>query len=293
MLARGIMVAIVLCLACGPLAGPAPAQVHADHVFLVVIDGCAPRYLERLEVPNVRSLMGAGAYTLRAVTVEPSLTLPAMASMTSGLPVRRHNVDWDDWRPQMGPMKVSSVFTEARRAGLRCAGFVGPRKLEHLAPEGVFDVFYSFGQTDQVIMDAAIEHLRDPNQRTALYLIHLPDTEAAGLRYGWGSIQYMNAVLEADRQLGRLLTAINRLGLSTRSAMVLTSDHGGEADRHDVNVETIMRVPWIVAGVGVRQDYPIPETVRVYDTAPTIMRLLGLDAPETWEGEVPERALVY
>jgi hypothetical protein len=261
MLARGIMVAIVLCLACGPLAGPAPAQVHADHVFLVVIDGCAPRYLERLEVPNVRSLMGAGAYTLRAVTVEPSLTLPAMASMTSGLPVRRHNVDWDDWRPQMGPMKVSSVFTEARRAGLRCAGFVGPRKLEHLAPEGVFDVFYSFGQTDQIIMDAAIEHLRDPNQRTALYLIHLPDTEAAGLRYGWGSIQYMNAVLEADRQ--------------------------------DVNVETIMRVPWIVAGVGVRQDYPIPETVRVYDTAPTIMRLLGLDAPETWEGEVPERALVY
>ncbi|NLN88984.1 MAG: sulfatase-like hydrolase/transferase [candidate division WS1 bacterium] len=280
------VLATLLCL-----CGPAAAQTPADHVFLVIVDGCAPRYLQRLDLPNIRSLVQAGVSTDRALTVRPSLTLPATASIVSGLPPSRHSVDWDEWRPDLGAMRVSSIFTEARRAGRSCAGFVGPRKLEHLAPAGVFGIFLSFGQTDEVVMSAALEHLRDPELRASLYFIHLPDLERAGTRYGWGSMQYMNAVLEVDRQIGRLLTTISRLGLSNRSAMVITSDHGGEANRHDVYVETIMRVPWIVAGVGVHQNYVIPTQVSVIDTAPTVLALMGISAPESWEGRVPERVL--
>lgn len=283
------VVAVALAVACTGV--PALAETRADPVFLVIIDGCAPRYLWRLDMPNLRGLARAGAWTDRATTVYPSLTLPAVTSIVSGVPIVRHGVDWDEWRPELGPLRTSSVFTEARRAGLRCAGFVGPKKLEHLAPEGVFDAFRSFGRSDSVIVNAAIEHLRHPETRASLYFVHLPDVEEAGLHYGWGSLQYMNALLEADRQLGQLLTAVDRLALSRRSAIIVTSDHGGEANRHDLNVESVIRIPWIAAGAGVRQDYCISTDVRAVDTAPTVLTLLGVSPPDSWEGRVPDRVL--
>lgn len=58
--------------------------------------------------------------------------------------------------------------------------------------------------------------------------IHFAETDSHGHVHGWGSAEWSNAVRHVDFQLGRILQAIlSHPALSNSTAVVLTSDHGG------------------------------------------------------------------
>jgi arylsulfatase A-like enzyme len=43
-----------------------------------------------------------------------------------------------------------------------------------------------------------------------------------------------------------------------------------------------MNVPWMVIGPGIKKGHEIQGEVKVEDTAPTIMRMLGIESHECW-----------
>ncbi len=285
-----------LCLVLGLLAAlgcvsSAAAQPRVQHCFVVSIDGCAPRFLPGYDIPSLRVLTEHGAWTLRARTEAPPLTLPATASMVSGLSIREHGIDWDTYAPTRGAIRAPTIFSEVHNAGGSTAMFVGYDRLGHLAAQGTLDVYECIGESDDLIMDAVNEDLFGHHR--ALYFIQLPQTEVAGRRFGWGSEQYRAAVENADHQIGRLLDAIADERLSTASAMIVTSDHGGHEFRHGDEIEEDMLIPWILGGPGVRPAYEIPERVYVQDTAPTVLTMMGIPVPEPWTGRVPPRVLDF
>jgi hypothetical protein len=47
-----------------------------------------------------------------------------------------------------------------------------------------------------------------------------------------------------------------------------------------------MNIPWIAAGPAVRAGHSIRRQVSIKDTAPTLTRILGIDAHPAWEGLV-------
>ena len=60
--------------------------------MLIIVDGCRPDALQRGATPNIDALAAAGAASMSAETVMPSLTLPAHYSLfTSQKPIG-HNV---------------------------------------------------------------------------------------------------------------------------------------------------------------------------------------------------------
>ncbi len=92
------------------------------------------------------------------------------------------------------------------------------------------------------------------------------------------AVRYGEEIAEADRQTGRLLTA---LGEATASTLIaLTSDHGeafgehGEIAHSIFVYDTTLRVPWILAGPGVQAGV-VDAPVSLVDLAPTAMALLG------------------
>jgi len=106
---------------------------------------------------------------------------------------------------------------------------------------------------------------------------------------------YDGGILAVDRFLGRLFEALRRRDLYDRTLVVLVSDHGEEFGEHDASrifdahcttqYEELIHVPLIVrfpplAGRGRVVDRP----VGLIDVAPTILELVGLPAPETWQG---------
>jgi N-acetylglucosamine-6-sulfatase len=103
---------------------------------------------------------------------------------------------------------------------------------------------------------------------------------------------YCEALVSVDRELGRLLDELDRLGLSENTVLVYTSDNGYSWGEHIVNgkrwaSEENMRVPMIVRypanspEPGRGQD----EMVLNIDIAPTFLDLAGVSPPEEMEGK--------
>jgi len=90
-----------------PAAGP-PAS--ADNVVIIMVDGLRPDALKQAKVPILEGLAKRGSSTMKAQTVTPSLTLPAFASMLTGLPVEQHGVDWNAYEAPRGFIRAPTVF---------------------------------------------------------------------------------------------------------------------------------------------------------------------------------------
>jgi arylsulfatase A-like enzyme/Flp pilus assembly protein TadD len=145
------------------------------------------------------------------------------------------------------------------------------------------------------ITSRGIEFLRSRQEPFFLWLhyfdphwYYAPPGEHERATQGSG---YHGEVHFADAEIGRVLDEIDRLRLSGRTLVVLTSDHGeglgqhGEATHSYFIYDTTLRVPLIFAGTGVtRAGASIEGVVRTADIAPTILDVLELPPLENIHG---------
>lgn len=92
-----------------------------------------------------------------------------------------------------------------------------------------------------------------------------------------------------DAQLGRILDALDRLGLRDDTLVVVFSDHGfhlGEKGlwAKSTLFERATRVPLVVSGPGVAVGVS-PRTVELVDLYPTLVELAGLPTPGVLDGQ--------
>lgn len=101
---------------------------------------------------------------------------------------------------------------------------------------------------------------------------------------------YYAAVSFVDAQIGRLLDALNELGLDKNTSVVLIGDHGwnlgehGTWCKHSV-MNTSLNTPLIISSPHASKAYKSKEIVEFVDLYPTICDLAGISVPESAEGE--------
>ncbi|MDH7601556.1 MAG: sulfatase-like hydrolase/transferase [Armatimonadota bacterium] len=102
---------------------------------------------------------------------------------------------------------------------------------------------------------------------------------------------YYGKVTFVDRMLGKLISALDRSGLSRRTVLVYTSDHGEMLGKFGMwrkctLYEDAAAVPLIVAGPGFKPGTRVRTPVDLLDLNATIFRALGLDRvrPRSWKG---------
>jgi arylsulfatase A-like enzyme len=119
-------------------------------------------------------------------------------------------------------------------------------------------------------------------------------------RYGMNETQqkqalsaYYASVSFMDEQVGRLLNALDRLGLRKNTIVIFTSDHGYNLGEHDCwqklsLFEESTRVPLIISAPGFEASAGkhSPALVELIDLYPTIADLTGLreQAPKNLHG---------
>lgn len=279
------LAALLICLLL-----PLPAFcAGARHVVIISVDGLRPDALTKAEAPAMQRLLAQGSGTLSAQTVLPSLTLPSHTSMLTGVGVAKHQMTWNSWKPELGVVKVPTVFEVARRAGLSTAMFVGKEKFQHLKRPESLDAYDMPDSSAAKVAAAAAAHLVTNQPR--LLFVHLADVDTTGHRLGWMSPFQIKAVARCDAGVARVLAGIEQAGIADRTAVIVTADHGGHWFTHGSDRPEDMTIPWIAIGAGIRPANALTAPVHTCDTAATALALLGIPVPADWDGKPVAPAL--
>jgi predicted AlkP superfamily pyrophosphatase or phosphodiesterase len=262
-----------------PTFTPTPA-IFAHRVLLLSIDGLRPDVISLAPMKNLMNLMQTSAYTLKARTVFPSVTLISHASMLTGLCPAKHGIDWNDYLPERGYAQGTDLFDIAHAAGLQTVMYVGKEKLRQITEPTSTDQFVYINDRDSVIMDRLIA---DFPQDFGLLFIHFPLVDDMGHVYGWMSPQQLSVAFRADEAIGRLLAELDARNLRSETLIIITADHGGHDTSHGTTLPEDMTIPWIASGPGIRPG-ELTTTVHTMDTAATAAFALGLDIPPEWDG---------
>ena len=95
----------------------------------------------------------------------------------------------------------------------------------------------------------------------------------------YASMSYM------DAQVGRVLDALDRYGLSDNTIVLLWGDHGFHLGDHGIwtkhtNFEQATRIPLIIAAPGMQRGVSSGQLVETVDIYPTLVELAGLPQPQ-------------
>ncbi|MGV3754648.1 MAG: sulfatase [Verrucomicrobiota bacterium] len=166
------------------------------------------------------------------------------------------------------------------------AGFYRPH-CPYVAPQKYFDMY----PLDQIQMPSISEsEFRDVpelalSSTTPRPWFGVTEDEARKSKQA-----YYAAISFVDAQVGRLLTALERLKLADKTVIVFWSDHGYHWGEHGLIMkqsvfEESARVPMIIAGPGVKAaPKGCQRTVELIDLYPTLADLCGLPKPANVHG---------
>lgn len=252
-----------------------PPLSGTPHVVIIIVDGLRPDLISMERTPALQQLVDEGAATLEARTVDPSVTLPSITSMLTGLRPRDHHVTWNDYEPDKGVVAARTIFDVAHDAGVRTAFFSGKVKLRHAVHDESLDE-----ESVRFLPDASIAILARASleeQQPGLMVVHLPNVDRAGHQYGWNSKEQKETLHATDIAIASILQVVDSGVLNGPVRLIVTADHGGEGKNHQRRRHVNQTVPWLVWGEGVAAKHVEP--VSVTFTAAVALRSLGLDFP--------------
>jgi tetratricopeptide (TPR) repeat protein len=278
-------------------------------VVLISIDTCRADVLGCYgavpsATPNLDRLAAEGTVFLNAISPVP-ITLPAHASLMTGLTPRRHGV-----HSNLGHLvhpDLATLAEELAARGFSTAGFVSSIVLDQrfgldqgftvyddrLAdrPHGVFGAERPGRET----VALALRWLRAHRGERFFLFVHLyephepyePPPELAELFPG---SPYLGEVAEADACVGRVLEGLAELDLDGSTLVVVVGDHGEMLGEHGEDAHTYfvyqsaLEVPFIVRLPRDRTGARVERLVGLVDVAPTVCGLLVLPPPAGIDG---------
>ncbi|NBS15274.1 MAG: DUF229 domain-containing protein, partial [Verrucomicrobia bacterium] len=118
-------------------------------------------------------------------------------------------------------------------------------------------------------------------QKLPVDKLPFPDDYARHLIHG-----YYAAASYTDAQIGKVLAALDELGLAENTFIVLWGDHGWHLGDHGMwckhtNYEQATRIPILISGPGIKPGQRTTALIETVDLYPTLLELTGQALPET------------
>ncbi len=157
----------------------------------------------------------------------------------------------------------------------------------------VFDDGETLKGTPEIV-DHLLEQLGRQGPGPLFFYTHLLDPHYPYYRHREGpkgpEASYRQEVEYVDGQIGRIRKGIRELGLSERTLLVVSSDHGEGFGEHGVQghnkalFEVMVHVPLLVEGPGLTPR-TVSTRVSMMDIGPTVLDVLGVPTPGWFMGE--------
>ena len=249
-------------------------------VHLILSDGMRPEAMEACGNPYVKELLDSSLVKLHAKTVMPSVTLPCHMSLFHSVDPTRHGIATNTYVPQVRPIR--GLF-EVLKANRKKSGFFYDwHELRDLARPGSVAVesffqgdTYGYEQTMPKVLEASLKAWKEDDLDFAFTYFGWSD--GAGHGKGWMTEEYLRAVSGAFDCIRQLIE-----NAPEDCVTIVTADHGGHDRTHGTTMDEDMLIPIIIHGAGLQGI--IEQEASIKDLAPTIVKLLGCEPDEDWEG---------
>ncbi len=262
-------------------------------------------------LPVLRKLMKEGAVAEAMIPVNPTVTWPNHTSMVTGVAPERHGLLYnglpvrpgegkplrnEPWVDKKELVQAPTVYDAARAAGLTTA------EVDWVAIYPASSVDFAFPEVPKP--DGAIERemvaagaisaddlanwnkhaitLRDEfwtraavhiieKHKPNLLLFHLLTTDSVQHSYGTNTLAANTALVLADRQVQRVLDAIDRAGIRSSTTVLVVSDHGFRSYNNSIHPNAVLRAEGLLREQDAAVDcdaWAVPEggTANVYIT---------------------------
>ncbi|RMH10005.1 MAG: hypothetical protein D6704_00240 [Nitrospirae bacterium] len=301
-------------------ASPSP---QANYVLLIVLEGVGPSSIHLGDMPILQKLAREGAVSWHATSIMPPLPVPAMASLLTGLTVKKHRItpEWETYDFSRSFLRAPTVFDYLDLAGGRDTAlfFMDERFYQLARPEIYIDKQICGYAKPECNPSTLVLYVKDYLAKVldkgghgfrlfdvpGLLVAHFPQAARAGAKYGWQSSQYRQALQTIDTAVAEMLQLYQEIGALGETMVIITGLTGspisspGENGSHEGSEtkDGLRVIPWIAWGANVKSGYEIRRPVSILDTAATIMEALGLETHTEWESHalseifqrVPER----
>ncbi len=292
-----ILYAVVLCLtvtfvsvdARAELTRPIPAVTR---IVIITIDGCRPDLLLRANTPFIHSLLPAASFSFWARTTAESVTLPSHASLLTGVPPTKHEIQWNKDLPLEHPVYPAypTLFQLAKKAGYTTAMVAGKSKFINLAVPGSLDWKFIPGETkieDADVVEQAIRIIKE-HQPQVLF-VHFPSTDNSGHAKGWASPDQMATLERVDGCVAQIFKTLADQKLTDSTVVLVTADHGGAGRVHGPEDARSRHIPWIMVGPGIRKNLDLTTysdlIIDTEDTFATACYLLAIPIERKVDGK--------
>src|SRR5262245_51532367 len=302
MLARGSSLACAFLwaamAACGGRSGGSVVLITLDTLRIDAVGayGCSPSV-----TANLDALAADGVVFDQAYTVAP-LTVPAHASMLTGLVPLRHGVR--DNGVAALPQSAVTLAERAKEAGFQTAAFLGSVVLDqgfgleqgferYEAPARPFFNGPAMGYAERPAAEVATLvtnwlHAREPERPFFLWAhlwdAHAPYAPSPENKRKAGGNDYLGEVLADDLAVGRIVAALRAEKLFDSTLVIVVADHGeafaehGELSHGPFVWNTTLRVPLILhLPGGARAGKHVAAIASVADVFPTALVAMGLE----------------
>ena len=313
-LALSILVpTLALASACRRPAPPVAATAERPNVLLVTIDTLRADHVgaygyQTAATPTLDALAARGV-RFKTVVAHAPLTGPSHASILTGLTPLGHG-----FRNNGGfilPLTVRTAAEDFRQAGYRTGAVISGFPLDRrFGFDRGFDAYEDHlprgsdarrtpyvERPADAATDAALRWLAAPDAQSRRWFLwvhyydpHAPYEAPSEVGDRFRAAPYDGEIAFVDRELGRLLRALDEKQERRPTLVLVTSDHGESLGEHGEGTHGVflydatLRVPWIMAGPGLAAGRVADTVARSMDVLPTLLDYAGLSRRTDLDG---------
>ncbi|MCA1055634.1 ectonucleotide pyrophosphatase/phosphodiesterase [Rossellomorea aquimaris] len=255
-----------------------------DHLIVISFDCLSSLDYPLLkELPHFKELLSNGSFCTNVETIYPSVTYPCHATIVTGNYPNRHGIinntflqpgrESPDWYWHRRHVKGTTLYDEARKAGLKTAALLWPvtakAGIDYNMPEifanrwwhhQVMVSLFNGTPLYQLKMNKRFGHIRKgleqpalddfvlqstvatiKEKRPHLLLVHFTDLDTQRHYHGFSSEEAKDSIRRHDERLGKIIAALKEAGIHERSTVVALGDHSALDETKAIQLNVLLK----------------------------------------------------
>jgi hypothetical protein len=255
--ARLLVLALLLALICTKCGLLYRSSAKApEHIVLFSWDGVdrsvIKELLEQGKTPHLAALIKEGSFQPIQVVGHPTQTAASHAEMLTGLaaevtgvysnskygPIPEGYTVFERLENHFGPANIATIMVTGKGNYMGGSGpseaASGAGAIKEGAPYFLtkkhldeFDAEYRNGSE---VVKLGLRYLERHKNERSFAFIHFSDPDSAGHKYGSGSAEYRQAIVDCDAFLGQIVNWLKSERLYGSTLVYITTDHGFDRD---------------------------------------------------------------